>query len=461
MNAPATPAARFQNPSDITIAIPRRSDYKPRRQRQPPPTMTKLIVNPNTPDTWEIELREGVTRIGRGPGNDVTLEHASVSSEHCEVQVAEGSATLRDLGSLGGSFVNGQLVEEAALISGQRLKLGEVELEFVGETARAEVAPAAEPASPTLPPAGRAGRCRHHPKETARWRCSKCGHTFCDLCVSTRSAGGAFCRTCARACESYLAPLEPAAMTGTFSSSLGEAFAYPFRGDGPVLLAVGTLFLVLLHYAYFFARFAFLFGTAAVLIMAVLGLGFFFNYAKQVIAATAANEHALPDWPEISDLTDDILRPCGQCLALVVLSFGPVVLLQFWQLAIGPLALWDWEPPPSVLWAALNWSALGVGALLVPMGMLALAIFDTVGALNPVVLIRSIGRAPVPYFISASVFELVVGTELVLGRMLPALLPVPILPTVAAEFLSLYLLTVGMRILGNFYRFHRTELGWF
>lgn len=115
----------------------------------------RLLVNPGTPQAWEISLKSGVNRIGRGEANDFQIPHPSVSGAHCEVVVSGTGVTLRDLGSTNGSFVNRAPVREVALQSGQHLQLGSVDMIFEATpgTAPTVAAPTvAVPAAAAPPP---------------------------------------------------------------------------------------------------------------------------------------------------------------------------------------------------------------------------------------------------------------------------------------------------------------------
>jgi pSer/pThr/pTyr-binding forkhead associated (FHA) protein len=109
--------------------------------------MPKLIVNPDSPEAWEVELQPGVNSLGRGEENDFQIEHPSVGAAHCAVTVQDSGVVITDQGSIPGTFVDGALVEEATLRSGQVIKLGEVTLRFQNDTAQSGA---------TFPP--RAGR---------------------------------------------------------------------------------------------------------------------------------------------------------------------------------------------------------------------------------------------------------------------------------------------------------------
>jgi pSer/pThr/pTyr-binding forkhead associated (FHA) protein len=114
--------------------------------------MPKLLVNPDSPAVWEIQLNAGVNRLGRGAANDFKLAEPSVSRSHCEILVSEESVVIKDLGSTNGTFVNRALVREAALKEGDRIHLGGVEMIYSGEKAAAPPKAKPEAATVRLPP---------------------------------------------------------------------------------------------------------------------------------------------------------------------------------------------------------------------------------------------------------------------------------------------------------------------
>jgi hypothetical protein len=118
----------------------------------------RLLVNPGTPQAWEIPLKLGVNRIGRGDDNDFTISHQSVSTHHVEITVTEQGVRLRDLGSTNGTFINRAAVTEAELLSGQHVQFGAVDMVFESRSAAAPVPvarmTAAAPVAPAPAPAG-------------------------------------------------------------------------------------------------------------------------------------------------------------------------------------------------------------------------------------------------------------------------------------------------------------------
>ena len=122
--------------------------------------MSRLIVNPNRPDSWDIPLKEGTNHLGRGDAMDFKIADGSVSSTHCTVMVANGDVSIQDLGSTNGTFLNGQPVQIAKLHSGQIVRLGNVEMMFSSDASPPSAVPAPPPATPPPPAATSAPRLR-------------------------------------------------------------------------------------------------------------------------------------------------------------------------------------------------------------------------------------------------------------------------------------------------------------
>lgn len=90
----------------------------------------RLIINVGTPQAWEIQLRAGVNRIGRGADNDFVINHQSISTHHCEITLSGETVTLKDLGSTNGTFVERVPVTEFRLANGQNLQFGAIAAKF-------------------------------------------------------------------------------------------------------------------------------------------------------------------------------------------------------------------------------------------------------------------------------------------------------------------------------------------
>ncbi len=77
--------------------------------------------------------------IGRHPDNTVQVLDRIVSKEHCRITRApNGGYVLRDIGSLNGSYVNGERVDEKPLTTGDEITLGNTVLRFEDEGERVQ-----------------------------------------------------------------------------------------------------------------------------------------------------------------------------------------------------------------------------------------------------------------------------------------------------------------------------------
>jgi pSer/pThr/pTyr-binding forkhead associated (FHA) protein len=79
-------------------------------------------------DGTSFAVLRSPTRIGRLPDNDIVLNDKRVSRHHAELILRTGRWTLRDTGSTNGTAINGKMVKEAALKSGDKLSLGGLEV---------------------------------------------------------------------------------------------------------------------------------------------------------------------------------------------------------------------------------------------------------------------------------------------------------------------------------------------
>ncbi len=90
-----------------------------------------------------IDLRP-VNSLGRHPNNSIQLLDKIVSKEHCIVEIRDGQYLLRDLGSLNGTYINGERVRgEQFLRHGDEIALGSTRARYDDGTAPLNFAPLA------------------------------------------------------------------------------------------------------------------------------------------------------------------------------------------------------------------------------------------------------------------------------------------------------------------------------
>jgi len=83
-------------------------------------------------------LRQGPHPLGRSKHDDSPFKAAAVSRRHACIVVTGALATIEDLGSKNGTFVNGvRLVGSAPLIEGDIVRLGTVDLTFCSDATEA------------------------------------------------------------------------------------------------------------------------------------------------------------------------------------------------------------------------------------------------------------------------------------------------------------------------------------
>lgn len=91
-----------------------------------------IVSGPNRGASYKFA--EGDVSIGRHESNQIVLASSKISKTHCTLHLTGTpnhlEVTLRDPGSSNGTFVNGVLVTEKTLSSGDRISVGEYVLEI-------------------------------------------------------------------------------------------------------------------------------------------------------------------------------------------------------------------------------------------------------------------------------------------------------------------------------------------
>jgi hypothetical protein len=398
--------------------------------------MPKLTVNPDTPSAWEIQLKPGPNLLGRSEANDFAVTHDSVAAMHCQITVTGPIATLKDLGSPAGTLLGGMLVSESRLENGATIQLGEIVLRFETDATSIITALPNHNETPVSCPA--------HPKAAGSYHCPQCGQHFCELCVNRSSMRGRierFCRTCGVECETVRTTAPTITPPPPFARQIRSAFGYPLHGDGLILLGAGAVFFFVVNV---FAKHAAILG----LLVSLAAAGYLIRYYQQILTTSATGRDTMPDWPDFTDF-GDLVSPIVQFLGTFAISFGPAIALNIF---VAPETTWKaWAVP----------AALGAGCIYFPMAFMAVAMADSLSALNPLVILPSILKIPGAYLAAVMVLVAGVAASWLGDAVLPRLLPVPIILPVLGQFIGLYLATVEMRILGLLYRAKQDELGWF
>lgn len=115
--APAAPEAPDQGESGAVEALPSGS---------------ALLVVKRGPNAGSRFLLDAdVTTAGRHPESDIFLDDVTVSRRHAEFARTESGFLMRDVGSLNGTYLNRERIDEAGLAGGDEVQIGKYRLIFL------------------------------------------------------------------------------------------------------------------------------------------------------------------------------------------------------------------------------------------------------------------------------------------------------------------------------------------
>jgi pilus assembly protein CpaF len=76
--------------------------------------------------TQRVEITRFPFRIGRGRGNDLSIEDRSLSKRHCQIRYDNGEFHVEDLGSMSGSWLNDERIISYGPVTHERFRIGDV-----------------------------------------------------------------------------------------------------------------------------------------------------------------------------------------------------------------------------------------------------------------------------------------------------------------------------------------------
>lgn len=95
--------------------------------------MLAVVRGPNAGSRYLVD--RDTTTIGRHPDSHIFLDDVTVSRRHAEVERDGDTLSVIDLGSLNGTYVNGERVDSRELRTGDEVQVGRFKLRFVGASA--------------------------------------------------------------------------------------------------------------------------------------------------------------------------------------------------------------------------------------------------------------------------------------------------------------------------------------
>jgi hypothetical protein len=309
------------------------------------------------------------------------------------------------------------------------------------------------------------GNCKHHPKTLGRYFCHSCHQFYCEMCVGARNVGGAKVKTC-RHCGTDVAPvsvrLQRPVQIGFFKRIPGS-LAYPLRGAGVIIMLVGIVLTMILR----FGQWMISTGSARPMIfgfmLQIFAGGYLFTYLQSIIFSTVAEDKEMPDLPGISSFVEDVVFPFLRLLGLVICCFGPAIGLEVVAVVMG-------EVPPGLTIAIIATAILG--GIYFPMAFLAVATLDSLAAANPLVVLPSMLKVPVEYFVTLVLLGCVLAFRRLGDFLIGAIFPRgwtthsmgELFAMIGAMafwgFIGFYLLIVTVHILGLLYVSKKDTFAW-
>lgn len=100
------------------------------KDRPSNPVLT-IVKGPQTGETFELDSTH--ISLGRDPKNSVFLNDMTVSRHHAQIDLSNlglGYATIEDLNSLNGTWVDGAIINKATLQDGSTIQIGTFRMVF-------------------------------------------------------------------------------------------------------------------------------------------------------------------------------------------------------------------------------------------------------------------------------------------------------------------------------------------
>ncbi|HEY3711293.1 MAG TPA: FHA domain-containing protein [Amycolatopsis sp.] len=96
-----------------------------------PPGSALLVVKRGPNAGSRFLLDRDTTSAGRHPDSDIFLDDVTVSRRHAEFRREGGEFVVIDVGSLNGTYVNREPVDQAVLAGGDEVQIGKFRLVFL------------------------------------------------------------------------------------------------------------------------------------------------------------------------------------------------------------------------------------------------------------------------------------------------------------------------------------------
>ena len=133
MRLRAVEGAETPEPVSESDHVLTKSDLATVEALRPGTALLVVLRGPNTGARFLLDDDEVMS--GRHPDSDIFLDDVTVSRKHAVFRRTDSGFVVRDVGSLNGTYVNRELVDEAALTTGDEVQIGKFRLVFYASQA--------------------------------------------------------------------------------------------------------------------------------------------------------------------------------------------------------------------------------------------------------------------------------------------------------------------------------------
>lgn len=217
---------------------------------------------------------------------------------------------------------------------------------------------------------------------------------------------------------------------------LKDIITYAWRGSGKYVLLTCVVLSVITK----LAEIAPIFGWIAVWLLC----GYLCAIYFQMIQSSAVGGKEAPEFPDTSNIFEDIIWPMLQILVVGLVSFGPLI----------AYAIWAGEDHAHPV---IGFALLGFGIVYFPMAMLAVVVLGYTGALSPHIVFPAIFRGGWLYWVGVLMLCLLYFVKGVIGDALEGSF---IVGPLVMSVVSTYVMMTNARLLGVVYRERQEDFGW-
>lgn len=279
--------------------------------------------------------------------------------------------------------------------------------------------------------------CRNHRHVLAGWSCDDCHAKLCADCVAEKIVDTVSVDVCGTCGERVARIVVHRGDTKSYPDRLREVWRYPFSFGGIVgMSAVGALFAI---------------GALGPLYLA-LAFAVFWGFIFVLIQSTARGVDDI-DPPDFSTLWESIAA---------VLFRATIATSASWL----PFAIYLWATKPDFYEALVDpilWLLSCFGLVYAPIAILGAAVRTPLyRILNPIWLIRCVGRLGRDYWIAVGMLALLGALQIFISwiALFILLIPIPVLSTIIGVTLMTYVPFLMARTVGLLLYVRGDKLGY-